>query len=209
MLMRSKAIPTFKIPESSACLDRYLRELHRIPLIDTEEEMQLAGRIRQGDEQALAALVRANLRFVVSIAKLYQHTYVPLMDLINEGNIGLVEAARRFDETKGFKFISYAVWWIRKSILAAISEQSRLVRLPDEKVKLVQQVDIVLNFWLTIWFTFHKIEFGGYNDASIAYTKPDGVGGENAHPSSNNHPLKGLGIFYSRALFEKKSMRNR
>ncbi|PHN01881.1 sigma-70 family RNA polymerase sigma factor [Flavilitoribacter nigricans] len=128
------------IPQASRSLESYLSELNNIPLITAEEEIRLARRIRAGDEQALALLVRANLRFVVSVAKQYQNAYIPLMDLISEGNIGLVEAARRFDETRGFKFISFAVWWIRKSILEAIREKSRLVRLPGNKLQQLSRV---------------------------------------------------------------------
>jgi RNA polymerase primary sigma factor len=126
------------IPQASNSLERYLHELRNLPLITAEEEIQLARRIRAGDEEALEQLVRANLRFVVSVAKQYQNTYLSLMDLISEGNIGLVQAARRFDETRGFKFISYAVWWIRKAILAFIAEHSRLIRLPVERIELLR-----------------------------------------------------------------------
>ncbi len=111
-------------------LDQYLREIARYPLIDREEEARLARRIRSGDDEALNDLVRANLRFVVSVAKKYQNQGVPLSDLINEGNLGLIRAAHKFDETKGIKFISYAVWWIRQAILQALAEQSRIVRVP-------------------------------------------------------------------------------
>ena len=126
------------IPQASNSLERYLSELKTIPIITAEEEIRLARRIRAGDEQALEQLVRANLRFVVSVAKQYQNTYLSLMDLISEGNIGLLEAARRFDETRGFKFISYAVWWIRKAILAFIAEHSRLIRLPAARIELLR-----------------------------------------------------------------------
>jgi RNA polymerase primary sigma factor len=111
-------------------LDQYLRDISAYPLITREDEAQLAVRIRAGDEEALNTLVRANLRFVVSVAKKYQNQGVSLSDLINEGNLGLIRAARRFDETKGIKFISYAVWWIRQAILQALAEQSRIVRVP-------------------------------------------------------------------------------
>ena len=126
------------IPQASNSLERYLHELRNLPLITAEEEIQLARRIRAGDEEALEQLVRANLRFVVSVAKQYQNTYLSLMDLISEGNIGLVQAARRFDETRGFKFISYAVWWIRKAILAFVAEHSRLIRLPAARIELLR-----------------------------------------------------------------------
>ncbi|HZD05955.1 MAG TPA: sigma-70 family RNA polymerase sigma factor, partial [Longimicrobiales bacterium] len=111
-------------------LDQYLKEISAYPLIDREEEARLARLIRKGDEEALDKLVRSNLRFVVSVAKKYQNQGVPLSDLINEGNLGLIRAAHKFDETKGIKFISYAVWWIRQAILQALAEQSRVVRVP-------------------------------------------------------------------------------
>lgn len=111
-------------------LDQYLKEISAYPLIDREEEVRLAQHIRKGEEEALNKLVRSNLRFVVSVAKKYQNQGVPLSDLINEGNLGLIRAAHKFDETKGIKFISYAVWWIRQAILQALAEQSRIVRVP-------------------------------------------------------------------------------
>ena len=111
-------------------LDKYLADIAREEMVTPEEEVLLAQRIREGDDIALERLVKANLRFVVSVAKQYQNQGLSLPDLINEGNVGLIKAAQRFDETKGFKFISYAVWWIRQSILQAVAEQSRLVRLP-------------------------------------------------------------------------------
>lgn len=115
-------------------LDKYLADIAREEMVSAEEEVVLAQRIKSGDEEALERLVRANLRFVVSVAKQYQNQGISLPDLINEGNLGLIKAAQRFDETKGFKFISYAVWWIRQSILQAVAEQSRLVRLPLNQV---------------------------------------------------------------------------
>ncbi len=128
-----------KISESitnreTASLNQYLSDISRIPMVTAQEEVILAQKIREGDQAALDRLTRANLRFVVSVAKQYQSSGLTLGDLINEGNVGLVKAAQRFDETKGFKFISYAVWWIRQSILQAIAEQSRMVRLPANKV---------------------------------------------------------------------------
>ena len=118
----------------SASLEKYLQEIAREPMVAVDEETELAQRIRQGDLQALERLVRANLRFVVSVAKQYQNQGMSLPDLINEGNVGLIKAARKFDETRGFKFISYAVWWIRQSILQAMADQSRTVRLPLNRV---------------------------------------------------------------------------
>ena len=119
---------------ASAALDKYLVEIGREELISTDEEVELAQRIHKGDQEALDRLTRANLRFVVSVAKQYQHQCLALNDLIDEGNLGLIKAAQKFDETRGFKFISYAVWWIRQSILQAISEQSRIVRMPLNQV---------------------------------------------------------------------------
>lgn len=118
----------------SQALDKYLNEISKLPMLTPEEEVKLAQRIREGDQDALDEMTRGNLRFVVSVAKQYQNQGLSLPDLINEGNVGLIKAARRFDETKGFKFISYAVWWIRQSILQAIVENSRIVRMPLNKV---------------------------------------------------------------------------
>ena len=118
----------------SAALDKYLVEIGREELISTDDEVELAQRIHHGDAAALEKLVKANLRFVVSVAKQYQNQGLALNDLIDEGNLGLIKAAQKFDETRGFKFISYAVWWIRQSIIQAISEQSRIVRMPLNQV---------------------------------------------------------------------------
>lgn len=118
----------------SPSLEKYLQDISKVPMISAEEEVSLAELIRKGDQSALEKLTKANLRFVVSVAKQYQHQGLSLSDLINEGNLGLIRAARRFDETKGFRFISYAVWWIRQSILQALADQSRIVRVPLNRV---------------------------------------------------------------------------
>ena len=132
--MRQLKITRSITNRESQSLDKYLQEIGREPLIDVNEEVELAGRIRNGDRKALEKLVRSNLRFVVSVAKQYQNQGLSLPDLINEGNLGLIKAAEKFDETRGFKFISYAVWWILQSILQALAEQSRIVRLPLNQV---------------------------------------------------------------------------
>ena len=134
---------TFKSRRPSSregSLDQYLKEISQYPLIDRAEEARLARLIRKSDEEALDKLVRSNLRFVVSVAKKYQNQGVPLSDLINEGNLGLIRAAHKFDETKGIKFISYAVWWIRQAILQTLAEQSRTVRLPLNKIGLLYKI---------------------------------------------------------------------
>jgi RNA polymerase primary sigma factor len=125
----------------SQSLDKYLTEIGKVDLISSEVEVELARRIREGDEQALAKLTKANLRFVVSVAKQYQNNGLTLGDLINEGNLGLIKAAKRFDEKRGFKFISYAVWWIRQSIMQALAEQSRIVRLPLNRVGSLSKIN--------------------------------------------------------------------
>ncbi len=132
--MRQLKITKSITNRESPSLEKYLQEIGKVELITPEEEVELARRIKQGDKVALEKLTKANLRFVVSVAKQYQHQGLSLPDLINEGNLGLIKAAEKFDETKGFKFISYAVWWIRQSILQAIAEQSRIVRIPLNKV---------------------------------------------------------------------------
>lgn len=130
----------------SKSLDKYLQDISKIDMITAEEEVELAQRIKQGDHMALEKLTKANLRFVVSVAKQYQNQGLKLSDLINEGNIGLVKAAKRFDETRGFKFISYAVWWIRQSILQALAEQSRIVRLPLNKIGSINKINKAYSF---------------------------------------------------------------
>jgi RNA polymerase primary sigma factor len=132
--MRQLKIATQITNRDSQAVEKYLQEISKISMITPEEETTLAQKIHMGDQRALEKLVKANLRFVVSVAKQYQHQGLSLSDLINEGNLGLIKAAQRFDETKGFKFISYAVWWIRQSILQALAEQGRLVRLPQNKI---------------------------------------------------------------------------
>jgi RNA polymerase primary sigma factor len=138
--MRQLKITKSITNRESQSLEKYLQEIGKVELITPEEEVKLAVRIKQGDQKALDKLTKANLRFVVSVAKQYQNQGLSLPDLINEGNLGLIKAAQRFDETRGFKFISYAVWWIRQSILQALAEQSRIVRLPLNKVGLTNRI---------------------------------------------------------------------
>ena len=139
--MRQLKIATQITNRDSQAVEKYLQEISKISMINPEEETTLAQRIKMGDQRALDKLVQANLRFVVSVAKQYQHQGLSLSDLINEGNLGLIKAAQRFDETKGFKFISYAVWWIRQSILQALAEQSRIVRLPLNKIGSINKIN--------------------------------------------------------------------
>ena len=139
--MRQLKITKSITNRESASLDKYLQEIGKEELITVEEEVELAQRIRKGDQRALEKLTRANLRFVVSVAKQYQNQGLSLPDLINEGNLGLIKAAEKFDETRGFKFISYAVWWIRQSILQALAEQSRIVRLPLNQVGSLNKIN--------------------------------------------------------------------
>ena len=143
--MRQLKISKSITNRESASLDKYLQEIGHEELLTTDQEVELAQRIRKGDKRALERLTKANLRFVVSVAKQYQNQGLSLPDLINEGNVGLIKAAEKFDETRGFKFLSYAVWWIRQSILQAIAEQSRLVRLPLNQVGSVNKITRELN----------------------------------------------------------------
>ncbi len=143
--MRQLKITKSITNRESASLDKYLQEIGREELITVEEEVELAQRIKKGDKDALEKLTRANLRFVVSVAKQYQNQGLSLPDLINEGNLGLIKAAEKFDETRGFKFISYAVWWIRQSILQALAEQSRIVRLPLNQVGSLNKINKAFN----------------------------------------------------------------
>ncbi|MGN6539763.1 MAG: sigma-70 family RNA polymerase sigma factor [Ginsengibacter sp.] len=138
--MRSLKISKSITNRESESLEKYLQEIGRVEMISPEEEVRLATLIKQGDQKALDKLTKANLRFVVSVAKQYQNQGLTLPDLINEGNLGLIKAAQRFDETRGFKFISYGVWWIRQSIMQALAEQSRIVRLPLNKVGLTNRI---------------------------------------------------------------------
>ena len=139
--MRQLKITKSITNRESASLDKYLQEIGKVDLISADEEVELAQRIKAGDKIALERLTKANLRFVVSVAKQYQNQGLTLPDLINEGNMGLIKAAQRFDETRGFKFISYAVWWIRQSILQALAEQSRIVRLPLNKIGSINKIN--------------------------------------------------------------------
>ena len=139
--MRQLKITKQVTNRETASLDKYLQEIGKVELITAEEEVELAQRIKQGDRAALEKLTKANLRFVVSVSKQYQNQGLSLPDLINEGNLGLIKAAQRFDETRGFKFISYAVWWIRQSILQALAEQSRIVRLPLNKIGSINKIN--------------------------------------------------------------------
>lgn len=138
--MRQLKITQSITNRDSQTLEKYFNEISKVELLTPEEEVHLAQRIKQGDQLALEKLTKANLRFVVSVAKQYQHTKIPLNDLINEGNLGLIKAAQKFDETRGFKFISYAVWWIRQAIMQALAEQSRMIRLPANKVGAISRI---------------------------------------------------------------------
>ena len=144
--MRQLKITKQVTNRETASLDKYLQEIGKVDLITADEEVELAQRIKAGDQRALEKLTKANLRFVVSEAKQYQNQGLTLPDLINEGNLGLIKAAKRFDETRGFKFISYAVWWIRQSILQALAEQSRIVRLPLNKIGSINKINKMYAF---------------------------------------------------------------
>ncbi|RIA10801.1 RNA polymerase primary sigma factor [Flavobacteriaceae bacterium MAR_2010_72] len=144
--MRQLKITKQVTNRESKSLDKYLQDISKLPLITADEEVELAQRIKKGDQVALDKLTTANLRFVVSVAKQYQNQGLTLPDLINEGNAGLVKAAKRFDETRGFKFISYAVWWIRQAILQALAEQSRIVRLPLNKIGSINKINKAYSF---------------------------------------------------------------
>ncbi len=144
--MRQLKITKQVTNRETASLDKYLQEIGKVDLITADEEVELAQRIKAGDQIALEKLTKANLRFVVSVAKQYQNQGLTLPDLINEGNLGLIKAAKRFDETRGFKFISYAVWWIRQSILQALAEQSRIVRLPLNKIGSINKINKMYAF---------------------------------------------------------------
>ncbi|MFP4845212.1 RNA polymerase sigma factor RpoD/SigA [Winogradskyella sp. PE311] len=144
--MRQLKITKQVTNRETASLDKYLQEIGKVDLITADEEVELAQRIKAGDQLALEKLTKANLRFVVSVSKQYQNQGLTLPDLINEGNLGLIKAAQRFDETRGFKFISYAVWWIRQSILQALAEQSRIVRLPLNKIGSINKINKTFAF---------------------------------------------------------------
>jgi len=144
--MRQLKITKQVTNRETASLDKYLQEIGKVDLITADQEVELAQKIKAGDQEALEKLTKANLRFVVSVAKQYQNQGLTLPDLINEGNLGLIKAAKRFDETRGFKFISYAVWWIRQSILQALAEQSRIVRLPLNKIGSINKINKMYAF---------------------------------------------------------------
>jgi RNA polymerase primary sigma factor len=143
--MRQLKITKQVTNRNTLSLDKYLHEIGKVELLSAEKEVELAKRIKKGDSEALGTLIKANLRFVVSVSKQYQNQGLSLPDLINEGNLGLIKAAERFDETRGFKFISYAVWWIRQSILQALAEQARIVRLPLNKIGSINKINKAFN----------------------------------------------------------------
>ena len=151
----------------SQSLEKYFQEISKVEMITAEEEVELARRIREGDQMALEKLCKANLRFVVSVAKQYQNSSMTLGDLINEGNLGLIKAASRFDEKRGFKFISYAVWWIRQSIMQALAEQSRIVRLPLNQVGSLNKINKAFSKFEQE-FDFRRGEIEKFNKVAIA-----------------------------------------
>ena len=157
LIMRQLKITKQVTNRETASLDKYLLEIGRLDLISAEEEVELAQKIKKGDKKALEKLTKANLRFVVSVAKQYQNQGLTLPDLINEGNLGLMKAAKRFDETKGFKFISYAVWWIRQSILQSLAEQARIVRLPLNKIGTITKINRAFSELETTFLRGHHL----------------------------------------------------
>lgn len=186
--MRQLKITKSITNRESAALDKYLQEIGREDMITIEEEVELAQRIRKGDHKALERLTKANLRFVVSVAKQYQNQGLSLPDLINEGNVGLIKAAEKFDETRGFKFISYAVWWIRQSILQAIAEQSRIVRLPLNQVGSVNKINRILNRFEQEHERRPSIEEIS-EQADLSEEKVDEAMSMNTHPVSVDAPF--------------------
>lgn len=188
--MRQLKISQKITSRESEGLEKYLLEVGRIPMLTPEEEVTLAKKIKLGDEIALKQMVNSNLRFVVSVAKQYQNNGLSLNDLINEGNVGLLKAAKRFDETKGFKFITYAVWWIRQSILQAIVENSRMIRLPYNKVNIISQINNVQQKFLQDFEREPTVaelaELMEMNEEDMT-----GILGSNARHSSLDEPING------------------
>lgn len=186
--MRQLKITNSITSRGSQSLEDYLNDISKQPLLTAEEEVKLAQRIRNDDREALERLVCANLRFVVSVAKQYQNQGLTLPDLINEGNIGLIKAAEKFDETRGFKFISYAVWWIRQSILQALAEQSRIVRLPLNQVSAVSRINkLIMKFEQE-----HERKPSAYELSELIYETPEKIRDSlraNGRPMSINAPL--------------------
>lgn len=186
--MRQLKITNSITSRGSQSLEDYLNDISKQPLLTAEEEVKLAQRIRNDDREALERLVCANLRFVVSVAKQYQNQGLTLPDLINEGNIGLIKAAEKFDETRGFKFISYAVWWIRQSILQALAEQSRIVRLPLNQVSAVSRINkLIMKFEQE-----HERKPSAYELSELIYETPEKIRDSlraNGRPVSINAPL--------------------
>lgn len=179
--MRQLKITKQVTNRDSLSLDKYLHEIGKVELLSAEKEVELAKRIKKGDRKAMETLIKANLRFVVSVAKQYQNQGLSLSDLINEGNLGLIKAAERFDETRGFKFISYAVWWIRQSILQALAEQARIVRLPLNKIGSINKINRAFNQLEQEYQREPTVE----EIAELMEAKPDLV--EDALSFSNTH----------------------